>query len=49
MPPTSPPVSAGDSVVPYLGDGDGVADITTAVIGIVESRLKEDTIAVRES
>jgi hypothetical protein len=48
MPPTSPPVAAGDSEVPYLGDEDGDEDITTAEIGIVESKLREDTIAVRE-
>ena len=45
MPPTSPPVADGDSVLPYTGDEDGDADITTAEMGMLGSRLMEDTIA----
>ncbi len=51
MPPTSPPASAVDSVRPFSGyedgdaDIDGDVDITTAVIRMFGSKLKEDTIA----
>jgi hypothetical protein len=45
MPPTSPPVSDGESVLPYRGDADGVTDITTVVTGMVESKLTDDSIA----
>lgn len=48
MPPKSPAVSDGDIVVPYLGDGDGDADIITAEMGILGSRLREETIAAVE-
>ena len=46
IPPISPPVADGDSVLPYTGDEDGDADITTAEMGMLVSKLKEATIAV---
>lgn len=45
MPPISPPVAAGESVLYGAGEVDGDADMTTTEMGIVGSRLTEDSIA----
>jgi hypothetical protein len=46
MPPMSPPAANGGSVLPvFTGDEDGDADITTAAMGMLGSKLKEDSIA----
>jgi len=49
IPPISPPVAAGDSALPYTGDEDGDADMTTAEMGMFGSKLREETIAAVET
>jgi hypothetical protein len=45
MPPTMPPVAEEDSVLAYAGEAEGEADMTTAEMGMLESRLSEATMA----